>query len=194
MINIGIITFHNSYNCGSMLQAFALQKMVSSLNLEGKCEIINFSNYNQRNLYSCFPKSTSIKKFVKNILYFFNIIEIKKSRSDYQQFIRDYLILSDIFFGSYDALKQKCDKYDKYITGSDQVRNYKCLDTDRAYFLAFTDSANKYAYAVSFGANNVFCSNEAHEYINYCKQFKMITVRENNAKKWTDNEIGRAHV
>lgn len=30
MKKIGIITFHNSYNCGSMLQAYALQQVTVS--------------------------------------------------------------------------------------------------------------------------------------------------------------------
>ena len=40
---VGIITFHNSYNCGSMLQAYALQQVVDRITGEHS-EIIDFSN------------------------------------------------------------------------------------------------------------------------------------------------------
>lgn len=63
---IGIITFHNSYNCGSMLESFAIQKIIEKLG--GNPEIINFSNSGQRRLYSVFFKNNSIKNIIKNIL------------------------------------------------------------------------------------------------------------------------------
>lgn len=46
---IGIITFHNSYNCGSMLESFAIQKIIEKLG--GNPEIINFSNSGQNEGY-----------------------------------------------------------------------------------------------------------------------------------------------
>ena len=41
-MKVGLITFHKSYNCGSILQAYALKKTIESLGHE--CEIIDFSN------------------------------------------------------------------------------------------------------------------------------------------------------
>ena len=51
MKKIGIITFHNSYNCGSMLQAYALQQVIDYLT-GTRSEIIDFSNMGQKQLYS----------------------------------------------------------------------------------------------------------------------------------------------
>ena len=51
MKKIGIITFHNSYNCGSMLQAYALQQVTDYLT-GTRSEITDFSNRGQKQLYS----------------------------------------------------------------------------------------------------------------------------------------------
>ena len=51
---IGIITFHASHNCGSMLQAYALQSTLIRLGYTN--EIINFSNAGSREMYSVLPK------------------------------------------------------------------------------------------------------------------------------------------
>ena len=40
MNKVGIITFHNSYNCGSMLESYAIQKYIQYKGMD--CEIINF--------------------------------------------------------------------------------------------------------------------------------------------------------
>ena len=65
MKKIGIITFHNSYNCGSMLESYAIQKYLQKQKLEN--EIIDFSNNGQKKIYSILFKNSSIKNIIKNI-------------------------------------------------------------------------------------------------------------------------------
>lgn len=50
-MRIGIITFHASLNCGSMLQAFALQEILEK-KYHVDVEVINYSNWGQRNYYA----------------------------------------------------------------------------------------------------------------------------------------------
>ena len=50
---IGIITFHSSHNCGSMLQAYALQTVLEK-RYGAEVEVIDFSNKGSRNLYGLF--------------------------------------------------------------------------------------------------------------------------------------------
>ena len=64
----GIITFHASYNCGSMLQAYALQKFLNKNEYEN--EIIDFSSKGHRCLYSVFFKNNSIKNIIKNLFLY----------------------------------------------------------------------------------------------------------------------------
>ena len=76
--NIGIITFHASLNCGSMLQAFALQNILEK-KYNQNVEIINYSNFGQRNYYSnwdFFPKKSIFRCFYLHLtrLYFVYIL------------------------------------------------------------------------------------------------------------------------
>ena len=74
MKKVGIITFHNSYNCGSMLESYAMQKIVEKCNK--KAEIVNFSSKGQKELYGVWNKNNSLKNIIKNIKYF--IINLKE--------------------------------------------------------------------------------------------------------------------
>ena len=45
-INVGILTFHASYNFGSVMQAYAMQKVINDLGFEST--IINFRPMSQK--------------------------------------------------------------------------------------------------------------------------------------------------
>ena len=58
-------------------------------------------------------------------------------------------------------------------------------------FLTFVKGKPKFAYAVSFGANNAFEGEQGLKYINYIRDFKGISVREKNAQKWIEQATGK---
>ena len=62
---IGIITFHNSYNCGSMMQTYALQTILEKKGYNP--EIINYYTEGQTQIYKTFFKPDSIKNIIKNM-------------------------------------------------------------------------------------------------------------------------------
>ena len=66
MKKIGIITFHNSYNCGSMLESYAMQTILEKRNMTA--EIVNFSSDGQKELYSVWFKNNTIKNIIKNMM------------------------------------------------------------------------------------------------------------------------------
>lgn len=188
---IAIITFQNSHNCGSMLQALALQHVLKEkFNVDN--EIIDFSNAGQQAMYKPFWKVTGLKQLVKNILWLTVLIEILKQRNAYTAFGKKYFKLSKSFYSDNKDLYQLNAVYDKYITGSDQVWNIKCMDADDAYYLNFVNQGMKYAYAVSFGANNPFADKETrNHYLDLVNDFNRISVREQNAKIWIEEATGR---
>ena len=67
MKKVGILTFHASHNNGSMLQALALQTILTN-KYNYDTEIINYSNEAQQNMYSVLPRVTNIKKLIKDII------------------------------------------------------------------------------------------------------------------------------
>ncbi len=190
MKKIGIMTFHASHNNGSMLQAVALQNILENkYNCDVK--IIDFSNEGQRNMYAPVPKAHNWKQVIKKIIWMTNYNQLIKQYNEYEKFARKYMKLTEKNYLHNNELVGIEAEYDAFIAGSDQVWNIKCVDSDDAYYLNFVNKKPCYAYAVSFGANNPFeLDGKSNIHSNLMKRFRFISVRENNAKKWIDKEIG----
>ena len=189
-MKIGIITFHASLNCGSMLQAYALKHVLES-KYHADVEIINYSNFGQRSYYAnwdILPRPSIIKNNIKALPYYNQINEM---RQDYLDFEKDYLGINSKLIKNKSGLAGIDKKYDIVIAGGDQVWNVRCRDADDAYFLSFVDKAKKVAYSPSLGARNinVECLNP-QKYARLLKQFDYLSVRENNGQKWIKELTG----
>lgn len=181
---IGIMTFSRAHNYGSILQAYALQKYVSE-HYNCECEIIDFSNNNQKKMYSIFKPNLSFKNIIKNIIAFFTYPLMKREFDDFENFINNNLKLSLKRYKNSEQMVELNDVYDIFISGSDQVWNIKCEDADDAYFLNFVKNKKKIAYAPSFGAQNLNeCSENPGKYRKFLEDFEHLSIRENNGKKW----------
>ncbi len=186
---IGIITFHNSYNCGSMLQTYALQQVINKqLNLAA--EVIDFSNAGQQELYSVFGKCNSLKNVIKNIVIAPHQKKIRNDFLSYEDFKNKNFFLTS---KSYNEMKDLNDYgYSHIITGSDQVWNITIADADDAYFLPWVKTARKIAYAPSFGAKNINkYSDNPQKYKEYLNDFFELSIRERNGQKWIKDLIGK---
>ena len=185
---VGIITFHHSYNCGSMLQAFALQSVVEQLGYEA--EIIDFSNAGQKQLYSVTQPNNTIKNILKNIILFPYKARIKKNFDSFEEFKNTEFHLS---LESYSHMEQLTDsRYFSVVTGSDQVWNITIEDGDDAYYLPWVKKARKVAYAPSFGAKNVMkYADNPEKYKTYLSDFKALSIREVNGKRWIKDLVGK---
>lgn len=189
---IGIITFHASHNCGSFMQAFALQTFLRQHNYPN--EIINFSNPGQRDLYRTLPKANSIKGIIKNIILLPHHRILRNTSQSYQSFIDKYLTLSKESFREDSQLKNYNFPYDTYISGSDQVWNITIPDSDTAYFLDFVKKGKKIAYSPSFGARKIADYASPEEYAKYqelLKAYDNLSIREKNGQKWLKEMVNR---
>lgn len=155
---IGILTFSYSCNGGSVMQALALQKTISSF--DGyEASIIHYtktqygkpvigrdvfgkplSSWTLRNIVKWTAKMAAhpfkMRKFEKFFTKHYNGFSQRP-------YLRDELV----------ALN---DTYDKFVVGSDQVWNFDSHQVDETYFLDFVkDDSKKIAYAPSFGKKNV---------------------------------------
>lgn len=186
---VGIITFHASHNCGSILQAYALQRTLKN-KFAVDNEIIDFSNAGQRNYYSIFVKNDSVKHLVKNMITVLFYRRVKKENETYEECIHRLLELSDRSYKEEAELSAVEEQYEAFICGSDQVWNVTCTDADDAYFLSFVKNKKKIAYAASLGAKNInrYASNP-EKYKKYLGSFAGISVREGNGKKWISELI-----
>ncbi len=186
MKKVGIITFHNSYNCGSMLETYAMQEIIKKGGLNP--EIVNFSSQGQIKLYNAWFENNSIKNIVKNILISSHINKIKNNNKKYVEFQKKYFKLSNF---TSDSSSLKDNDYDTVISGSDQIWNITIDDYDDAYFLNWVKSAKKVAYSPSFGSKNILrYSNDPDKYKRFILSYDAVSIRENNGKKWTKELTG----
>lgn len=189
-MKIGIITFHASFNYGSMLQAYALQTFLERNGHE--VEIINFRTDKQKSMYPKplrFNSRNRIKQSIKRILLEPSSIgPLYKKWHLFDQFLNSHLHITKEF-STEEELKHANLKYDLLITGSDQIWNTDCGDYSDAFFGNFVaPSTPKIAYAVSMGPHPE--TKNPNYYKKEVKNFKAISVREQRTKDFLEkNEI-----
>jgi hypothetical protein len=176
---IAIMTFHNAYNAGAILQAYALQEFTSSLS-DRSAVVLNYKCKHIDNEYKIISRDKMapvrvIYNLFKRIWFWRNFIYSRKS---YKNFLRTRIKLSEKEYID-TTLSQAEYDFTAFIVGSDQVWNsrlvFGCLPN---YLLAFCDeSAKKFSYAASFGfleeynaSRNVILQN--------LKTFERISLRE----------------
>lgn len=186
---IGIITFHASHNCGSMLQAYALQTILEK-KYDCDVELIDYINKGSRNLYGMLDfrlKKSAIRSNLTTLLHY---PAIKKYHEDYKLFSEKYLKKTSQTFYDKKSLASLDGKYDIVIAGGDQVWNTLCADADTAYFLDFIKKSKKVAYSPSLGGNNINNVADPKAYAALIKDFDCLSVREPNGQKWIKELTG----
>lgn len=183
-MNFGIITFHRAINYGAVLQTYALQKALKKININS--EVIDYRNNIIDNRFKFFYNK-SLKRFIKDLIYY---PIFSKKNKNFEEFIKEYIKTTDQIIKNnkeFNALKN----FDQYITGSDQVWNYKLTDWDKAYFLDFVnENSKKNSYAASFGMDEI-PKHEIHEYQRLLSQFNHISVREEKGAGIIKNLLNR---
>ena len=196
-MKIGIITFHASHNCGSMLQAYALCKVLRD-EYHQNAELIDFSNSGSRQMYSLwnnkmfYRSGRPIMNVLKtNISNLFHYKAVKSVMDDYEDFSSKYLPKSKGTYKNTMPLKGIEQNYDMLISGGDQVWNICCTDADDAYFLSFAHNVKKAAYSPSLGAMNILkYAKNPNKYRKYLLDYDFLSVRELNGQKWLKELVG----
>lgn len=186
MKSVGILTMHRVINYGSVLQAYATQRIVEKLGY--KAIIID---YVYPNKYHLKQKHNPIRLFLSAIYH-----TLFPTTNDYKtnkiiKFRKKYLHLSSDKYQSPDELKIKEHPYDIYLVGSDQVWNPIHMKGDGSFLLNFiSDYKPKISFSSSFAIKEL-----PDRYINYYKRslekFDYISVRENNGKELIKKLIGK---
>lgn len=187
MKKVGIITFHNSYNCGSMLESFAIHHYLLKRGVEN--EIIHFSTPGQKRLYDIYERNHNVKDIVKNMILFPHRKRLKYNNQCYRKFQEENFKMTKEY-SSRSELSD--DDYSVVVAGSDQIWNTTIIDFDDAYFLPWVKKARKVAYAPSFGARNILkYAKDPEKYKRYLDDFDALSIRENNGKKWIKDLTGK---
>ena len=185
MKTVGIITIHRIFNYGSILQAYALCKVIRDMGYD--VEIIDY----------CFPNSFHLNKDISNKDRFAsNSVGIKQKILKYVYAIglleqhwkmliamKKLLNTSSAIYKNPDTLVEAGAKYDIFVTGSDQVWNPRYTKGDPSFLLYFApDNKRKIAYAASFGVSEI---EKEYKYIykNLLLRYDVISVREKTGTK-----------
>lgn len=189
MKSVGIITIHKINNYGSVLQAYALQKVFE--NMGCKVEIIdyNFPNeYHIQHQYTIKDNNQPNEPSWIKMLYAFDLIRQHRSIN---AFVSKYQHLSKIQYHSPDELKRTPPKYDIYITGSDQLWNPHHCGGDPAFLLHFApENALKASYAASM-CINVLPTELTNLYCSLLNKYQFISVREFSSVQVIKNLTGK---
>lgn len=167
MLKIGILTINDNYNYGNRLQNYATQEFLKEMN------IIAETIKNENNRY--------IEKFKRLVRFFIKHKKYKREKN-FIKFNNQYIIFSKYLI-NYKLKKIRFkNKYDFFITGSDQVWNPTFGRMSDIDFLTFVESKKRISFAASFGISEIPKDMEEY-YKERLNKFKALSVREERGKE-----------
>ncbi len=189
MKKVGIITFHASHNYGSVLQAYALAKVIESEKYDVK--IINYRSKQQKAFYTLYTKYYGVKGALRNVYQRLISRKLKKRYQGFEQFINNVLPVTEEV-GDENEIRKYASAFDCYVCGSDQIWNPVCQDFSSVYYLDFVEGKKRIAYAPSLGKGE-FDEQDKKLITKLLANVENISVREKQGKllleSLTDKEV-----
>ena len=145
---IAVLTFHNAFNCGAHLQAWAVQTILRRLGFDPEfpnCNSIGFKTRFDPHVMSGFTDLTKNQQFVRHLM---SLGPEDKKRHYFRRFVRRCLNIVPM------KSEQVEKNYQSVLVGSDQVWSSGITRQKSSYFLTtfFKNPAlHRYSYAISFG-------------------------------------------
>lgn len=188
-MKIGIITFWESQdNYGQLLQCWALQQLLKKMGHEPF--LIRYSPIKQKTspewtkLWKAFLIYPILRKLIRKLkevqeIRMANAIEQKNAQRKFDDFRKQYIIVSDKVYHGLADIKENPPVADCYICGSDQVWSKPLTnDENQAFYLNFGKKNRiRIAYAASFG-RDVYPVEQKDRLHDMLVKFDAISVRE----------------
>lgn len=189
-MKIGLLTYHNHFNYGASLQAYALAKTISSLGHD--CRIVDYATQGGR--VRGFSRSRHPYVILKNIYLAWHWRAARRFRNRFEQFTQECMPLTSRRYESFDELAAMDEEFDALVTGSDQIFHPLLLDREigRVFHLEFA-SPERYrliAYAPSFGVSEVPETYVARIRDNLAR-YHALSVREQHGQEIIKKVSGR---
>lgn len=200
MKKVGIITLIGYQNYGNRLQNYALQEAIKSLGFEVET-IINASKPQKAsfikrmsNLKNKGSLMEIYKKVKHKIWIQLNKNEIEESRSIrvkvFKEFTSDYIQETDFVIFDNDIPEDLTDRYDYFVTGSDQVWNPDYINNSSTNFLTFAERHKRIAFSPSFGVSEIK-PRYVENYKQWISGMHRLSVREYEGAKIIKELTGR---
>ena len=181
-MKVGILTFHNAYNYGAILQAYATLELIKQYGCDA--EIIDYHNNKIDKVYDGgkFSIGDLIRSGLKAPFYFIEKYYYWKRRKAYHKFLKKYINLSDKTYTQGDDVTLV--NYDVILIGSDQLWNKKITGGyDNVYWGQFEKNKDTRVIAWSVCMNNKDLDDSDIQFIkSHLLNFNTISVREKTLK------------
>lgn len=183
MKRVGILTFYYKVkNYGAMLQSYALYLTIKRLGYE--CKQISYDRFSHskstfQQIRECLFDKKFFKLFQKGLIILKRKIQsYSTSKLNIRNRLFDQFMISIPHTIRYtDENIEKCiDQFDILVCGSDQIWNPNW--SNDIFFLEFTESVDKIAYAASIG-QSVVTDDYKKILVNIIKKFNAVSLREN---------------
>lgn len=185
-MKIGILTIYRSGNYGATLQAYATKQAINE-NGFGEAEIIPYC--------SDAIKQKIDKRFIKKVGLFHTAVACVE-KLYYHPRMKKVGAFIDEMAGERDLPREELpalnEKYDIFLSGSDQIWNPQLQLGDTSYLLDFvTDDRKKRSYASSFGVKKI-PEEYLEDYRRLLSAYERITVREQAGAELVEELLGRS--
>lgn len=184
-MKIGLITFHDTTNFGSLLQTYGLYKKVQELGYEIDVVDYQCKSIVKREVPQPFRLFQSPRGIIKDILI--ESVNRRKYKA-LSKFLHENMTLSAVCDRF--SVKKMSAQYDKFIIGSDIVWGMDIIEGDLTYFLNFeNDSRKKTAFSSSVG--NPWNEQDKKLIEPLLSDFCYIAVREDESADWVEELTGK---
>ncbi len=178
---IAIATWWSYLNCGGLLQAYALQR------------ILRMWGYDSEFVRLLSPRgsfSHRMARLLKDGVVFVSRPRLYQARRQMSRFIENHLVISEPFH-TYDELANAANKrYSAAICGSDQIWSNVGGIVDPLFYLTFIEQNKRIAYGPSIGYSHV-SSDVIDEFREYVRSIPHLSVREKRGAELIKEITGR---
>lgn len=193
-MNIAVITFHCSYNYGSMLQAYAMQTYLEKLG--HNVRIIDYVLSYDFRQYKLLRADRYLKKPAYLLSDLFFLPKTMRRKKRFTEFKDRFLKLTDKTYYDNDDMSELNDEFDAFICGSDQIWNIRCTNgVVKPYFLSFAaDDKLKVSYAPSVAHSGIETTPEEDGLLRqYIERLDWVSVREESTvpfiRQYTERKV-----
>ena len=186
MKSVGIITVYRLPNWGSAMQGYALQRKINQLGYQSEC--IDYIYPNEWHIKrGCWkPQHISIKNKISRLTGFRPPLLSSLVKS----FVTKEMNESQTF-ESFELIHKNPPTYDIYVSGSDQIWNWKTMYVDTTYLLDFAPAnSRKISYSSSFSVDTI-PTKYRDAYHKYLSRYQAISVREEGGSKLIKELLGK---
>lgn len=188
----GILTYHSAYNYGSVLQAYATQNALASLDCPAN--LINYRMDEQKRFYqSLYRTSFGVKTWIKDLLQVPCHLGRQLRAKRFEDFFEKYLLSTEELSDPKEVASH-WQQYDIIISGSDQIWNKHSCElqhNDWRYmdpYLLKGFGGRKISYASSVGN---MTDMELQRILPELKQFNALSFRESVSAERMANLLER---